>query len=33
MNIAVSGAVVRFRDAARVRWLHQPDGVLAEVVA
>ena len=29
-NVAVIGAVVRFRDAAGVRWLSRPDGELLE---
>jgi hypothetical protein len=29
-NMAVSGAVLRFSDAAGVRWLRRPDGYLNE---
>ena len=29
-NMAVSGAILRFRDAAGVRWIRRPDGALSE---
>jgi hypothetical protein len=29
-NMAVSGAILRFRDAAGVRWIRRPDGGLSE---
>jgi hypothetical protein len=32
-NFDRSGAIVRFRDAAGVRWVRRPDGVLSEVTA
>jgi len=30
VNLDISGAVVRFTDAGRVRWLRRPDGYLNE---
>jgi hypothetical protein len=29
-NMAVSGAILRFRDAAGVKWIRRPDGRLVE---
>jgi hypothetical protein len=29
-NMAVSGAILRFRDSAGVRWIRRPDGGLSE---
>ena len=29
-NMAVSGAILRFRDSAGVRWIRRPDGRLRE---
>ena len=30
INMAVSGAILRFRDAAGIMWIRRPDGGLAE---